>query len=187
MDTSTPRLERLRALLRPVIEWAYLVTGVLILALIAEWSLEQVGVIEPPVEGSIPDAVYVGLVFASLAVGGLIFLGWPFALVVIWLYVRERPILIPAVAFLAAEVAFAINTLALPGSSPMFILFGGLLGLHAVTGVWAWTKGRRGARFRHLALLLLALPLVDSCASSRSSRRAAAGIPAGPLRRRRNG
>jgi hypothetical protein len=36
MDTSKPRLERLRAFMRPVIEWAYLVTGTLILMLIAE-------------------------------------------------------------------------------------------------------------------------------------------------------
>jgi hypothetical protein len=146
MDTSKPRLERLRAFMRPVIEWAYLVTGTLILMLIAEWTLEQVGVLQPPVEGSIPDAVYIALSAASLAVGGLVFLGWPFALAVIWLYRRERPILIPAVAFLAAEVTFAVNTLALPGSEALFIVFGGLLGIHAVTGVWAWATGRRRAR-----------------------------------------
>ena len=136
-------LERLRALLRPVIEWAYLATGFLVLALVSEWTLEQVGVMEPPMEGSIPDSLYVALVLASMAVGVLIFFGWPFAIAVIWLFRRERRILIPAVSFLAAEVAFAINTLVFPGSSAMFIVFGGLLSLHAVTGVWAWIQGRR--------------------------------------------
>ena len=167
MDAPTPRLERLRTVLRPVIEYAYLVTGTLILALIAEWTLEQTGVLESPVEGSMPDTVYIALAFASLAVGGIVFLGWPFALGVIWLFRRERPILLPAVALLAAESAFAISTLALPGSSVMFIVFGALLGLHAVTGVRAWVRGRgrgrRRIRLQRSTLLVLALPILGAC------------------------
>jgi hypothetical protein len=163
MDTSTPRLERLRAFLRPVIEWSYLVTGMVILALIAAWTLEQVGLLEAPVEGSIPDAAYLVLAFASMAVGGLIFLGWPFALAVIWLYRRERRILLPAAFFLAAELAFAVNTLVVPGSEAMFILSGGLLGLHAVTGVRAWARRRQGTRLHGWAIFLVALPSAHAC------------------------
>ena len=113
------RRERLQAWVRPVVRWVYLATGVLILPLVLEGLLEQVGILEPPLESTILDPIYVALLFSALAVGGLIFLGWPFAIAVLLLYGREWPLVTPAILFLVAEAAFAVSFI-FPGSEAMF-------------------------------------------------------------------
>jgi O-antigen/teichoic acid export membrane protein len=78
-------------------------------------------------------------------VGGIIFLGWPFAIVIVWFFRHDRRFAVPAILFLVAEGLLATNLLVWPGSQAMFavcVAFGGVFCIAAIRAWVLWIRER---------------------------------------------
>ena len=126
-----------------VVAWSYLVAGLLVLPLVAEFLLEELGLIPRPIEGSLPDALVLGLMLDSIFVGGLIFFGWPFVIAIAWFLRHDKRLVVPALVFLVAELLFALNSVLWPGCDALFRASMAFAGLFGIAAVWAWAQWLR--------------------------------------------
>jgi len=129
-----------------LVAWTYLVAGLLVLPLVLEFLLEELGVIARPMEGSLPDVVVLGLMFDAIVVAGLILFGWPFMIAIAWFLRDDRRLAVPAVRFLVAVGLLALTNLVFPGSQALFRVSMAAGGLFGITAVRAWIQWiREGA------------------------------------------
>jgi len=99
--------------------------------------------IRPPIESALPETVFIALVLDAFAVGGIIFLGWPFAIAVIWFFRNDRTLIVPAILFLVAEGLLAVNLLAWPSSQAMFRICVAVGGVFCIAAIRAWVLWAR--------------------------------------------
>lgn len=132
-----------RAKWNGLVAWTYLVTGLLVLPLVLEFLLEELGVIARPIEGSLPDVVVLGLMFDAIVVGGLILFGWPFMIAIAWFLRDDKRLAVPAILFLVAEGLLALTNLVFPGSHALFRVSMAAGGLFGITAVRAWIQWMR--------------------------------------------
>ena len=128
-----------------IVAWSYLIAGLILLPLLLEFLLEQLGVIRPPVESALPEAVLIALMLDAFAVGGIIFLGWPFAIAIAWFLRHDWRFALPAILFLVAEGLLAIHLLVWPGSQTMFrvcMAFGGIFCIAAIRAWVMWVRDK---------------------------------------------
>ena len=131
MGESQPRHTRLRAFLRGFVAWSYLATGLLVVPMMADLMLHELGLIS---ESLLPVPPELG----GWVLGVLIFLGWPFAVAIAWFLRQDRVLAVPAVLFLAAELIFAILYWISPTSTLLFSLSGMAGAVYGVSAIRAW-------------------------------------------------
>ena len=105
------------------VAWSYLLAAMILLPLLVAASLEQVGALDSSTLADELPAVHVTLLFDALAVGGLIFLYWPIAAIVVLVYWnRDRRFAVPAILFLVADGLLTVNWIVLdwPDFGPLF-------------------------------------------------------------------
>jgi hypothetical protein len=128
---------------KAIVAWSYLIVALVALPLFLEFLLEALGVIRPPIESALPEVVFIALVLDAFAVGGIIFLGWPFAIAIVWFLRHDRRFAAPAILFLVAEGLLATNLLVWPGSQAMFavcVAFGGVFCIAAIRAWVLWIR-----------------------------------------------
>ena len=139
-----------RAVWKGVVAWSYLAAALMLLPLLVEFGLEQVGVIHgPALEDELPDSVLIVLMFDALAVGGVALVYWPVAAATVLFWWRsDRRFAIPAVLFLIADGLLFLNVvLALPDSGPLFwvcMAFGWFFAIAALHAWFSWIRRRTG-------------------------------------------
>jgi hypothetical protein len=134
---------------KSAIAWSYLMAALILLPLLVEFLLEQVGVIHgPTLQDELPDSVFMALMFDAIAVGVLILLYWPIAgLIVLFYWNSDRQFTIPAVLFLVGNGLLLLDqfVLALPDSGPLFricIASGWLFVIAAIRAWFVWVRMR---------------------------------------------
>jgi hypothetical protein len=135
MGESEAGPSRARGALRGLVAWSYVLSALLVLPLSVDVLLHELGLIS----GSL---LPVPELFGWLT-GVLIFLGWPFALAIVWFFRRDRVLVLPAVLFLAAEMIVVVWFQVAPTSrllESITALGGAVFGVSAIR---AWVLVRR--------------------------------------------
>lgn len=131
MDRSGSRRSRVRAFLRGLVAWGYLAAGLLVLPLMVDLLLHELGLTSDSILPFPPE-------LGGWLLGLLIFLGWPFAIAVAWFLRRDRVLALPAVLFLVAEVMVGIYFRS-TGASSLLLSMAGIAGAaFGVAAIRAW-------------------------------------------------
>jgi len=134
LKTGRPRVS---PLLRGLVAWCYLFTGLLTLPVASDLLLHELGVIS----GSLLPVPELG----GWLIGLLIFLGWPFAIACAWIFRRDSVLALPAVLFLAAELMLVIHFQVAPNSKLLSLLSaiaGAVFGISAIRTWMFWVGDR---------------------------------------------
>lgn len=137
MGDSETRHPRVRAALEGLVAWSYLAIGLLVLPMMLDLLLHELGVISGSLLPFPPE-------LGGWLLGLLIFLGWPFAIAIAWFFRRDRVLALPALLFLGGELLLALHFQVFPLSSLLFVICGIAGAAFGVSAIRAWALHIRG-------------------------------------------